>query len=46
LEFKRRVEPMLAERRANDPIVFWKATRGGGPREGSPPRSEQGGVRP
>ncbi len=45
LEFKRRVEPMLAERRANDPIVFWKATRGE-PREGNSPRSEQGGVRP
>jgi RNA polymerase sigma-70 factor (ECF subfamily) len=42
LEFKRRIEPMLAERRANDPIVFWKATRGE-PREGNSPRSGQGG---
>lgn len=42
LEFKRRVEPLLAGQRGNDPTVFWKATRGE-TREPSPTRSGQGG---
>jgi RNA polymerase sigma-70 factor (ECF subfamily) len=44
LEFKKRIEPMLARGRPNDPIVFWKATRGDS-HEGNPTRSGQGGVR-
>jgi len=27
LEFKNRIEPMLTETRANDPAIFWKASR-------------------
>jgi len=42
LEFKRRVEPMLSESRANDPTVFWKA-REPSAKEPSPPRSGRGG---
>lgn len=44
LEFKRRVEPLLAESRANDPTVFWKASRSEA-REPSPSRSGHGGNR-
>lgn len=44
LEFKRRVEPMLLETRANDPTVFWKASRNE-VREPSPTRTGHGGNR-
>lgn len=42
LEFKRRVEPMLDETRANDPNVFWRASRNEA-REPSPTRTGHGG---
>ncbi len=44
LEFKRRIEPLLTETRANDPTVFWKASRSEAA-EPSPSRSEHGGNR-
>jgi RNA polymerase sigma-70 factor (ECF subfamily) len=40
LEFKKRVEPMLGASRANDPSIFWKASRRDG---GDADRHSEGG---
>ncbi len=40
LEFKKRVEPLLAAGRANDPSIFWKASHAKGSSSSSPSRSD------
>ena len=42
LEFKRQVEPLLDQGRANDPSIFWRAASAGKPST-EPPRSDRRG---
>jgi RNA polymerase sigma-70 factor (ECF subfamily) len=44
LEFKSRVEPMLTERRANDPAIFWKASRAASAKKSSRSPQDEGTI--